>query len=131
VRRVPTEGGQNIAVREGRSGFKLDQPAEIAKPEELVDYDAIIFGTPTRFGNMAAQMKNFLDQTGSLWLTGKLIGKVGSIFTSAATQRGGHETTILASLPILLHHGMIIVGLPYSAQGQMRLDEMTRGSPFK
>ena len=95
-----------------------------------MDYDAIILGTPTRFGNMAAQMKNFLDQTGSLWFTGKLIGKVGSIFTSAATQHGGHETTILASLPVLLHHGMIVVGLPYSAQGQMRLDELTGGSPY-
>lgn len=127
VKRVPELVPEEIARA---THFKLDQPAEIATPEELVDYDAIIFGTPTRFGNMAAQMKNFIDQTGPLWFAGKLIGKVGSIFTSAATQHGGHETTILTSLTVLLHHGMIVVGLPYSAQGQMRLDELTGGSPY-
>jgi NAD(P)H dehydrogenase (quinone) len=79
---------------------------------------------------MAAQMKNFLDQTGNLWLGGKLIGKVASVFTSTATQHGGQESTILSTLPVLLHHGMIVVGLPYSAQGQMRLDEITGGSPY-
>jgi NAD(P)H dehydrogenase (quinone) len=127
IKRVPELVPEDVARA---SHFKVDQSAEVARPEELADYDAIIIGTPTRFGNMAAQMKNFLDQTGSLWFNGKLIGKVGSIFTSTATQHGGQETTILASLPILLHHGMIIVGLPYAAQGQMRLDEITGGSPY-
>ena len=113
-----------------QSGAKLDQPAPIAKPDELAEYDAVIFGTPTRFGNMAAQMKNFLDQTGSLWSQGKLIGKVGSVFTSTATQHGGQESTILTFQVVLQHHGMIIVGLPYAFQGQTRLDEITGGSPY-
>jgi NAD(P)H dehydrogenase (quinone) len=127
IKRVPELVPEDVARA---SHFKLDQAAAIASPQELADYDAIIFGTPTRFGNMAAQMKNFLDQTGGLWFAGKLIGKIGSIFTSSATQHGGQETTILASLPVLLHHGMIIVGLPYAAQGQMRLDEITGGGPY-
>lgn len=127
VKRVPELVPEDVARN---SHFKLDQAYPIARPEELIDYDAIIIGAPTRFGNMAAQMKNFLDQTGDLWLAGKLIGKVGSLFTSTAMQHGGQETTILASLPILLHHGMVIVGLPYAAQGQMRLDEITGGSPY-
>jgi NAD(P)H dehydrogenase (quinone) len=117
VKRVPELVPEDLAKA---SHFKLDQAAPIAKPDELVDYDAIIIGTPTRFGNMAAQMKNFLDQTGNLWFGGKLIGKVASVFTSTATQHGGQESTILSTLPVLLHHGMIVVGLPYSAQGQMR-----------
>ena len=109
--------------------MKLDQPAPIATVDELADYDAIIFGTPTRFGNMAAQMRNFLDQTGGLWAKGALIGKVGSVFTSTATQHGGQETTIISFHTTLLHQGMVIVGVPYLA-GQMRIDEITGGTPY-
>jgi NAD(P)H dehydrogenase (quinone) len=112
------------------SHFKLDQAAPIATVAELPEYDGIIFGTPTRFGNMAAQMKSFLDQTGGLWFNRKLVGKVGSIFTSTGSQHGGQESTILTSLTVLLHHGMIFVGLPYTAQGQARTDEITGGSPY-
>ncbi len=113
-----------------KSGAKLDQKAAVADPNELANYDAIIFGTPTRFGMMAAQMRNFLDQTGGLWAQGKLIGKVGSVFASTATQHGGQESTILSFHTTLLHQGMVVVGLPYSAQGQMKLDEITGGSPY-
>lgn len=120
---IPEERAQAI-------GVKLDQPAPIASPEELADYDAIIFGTPTRFGNMTAQMRNFLDQTGGLWVKGALIGKVGSVFTSSATQHGGQESTILSFHNTLLHQGMVIVGLPYSCTDQMRTDEITGGSPY-
>lgn len=127
VKRVP-ELVPEKAARE--SGIKLDQEALIADPAELADYDAIIFGTPTRYGKMAAQMSNFLDQTGALWMNGSLIGKVGSVFASTATQHGGQETTITGFHTTLLHHGMVIVGLPYSAQGQMRMDEITGGSPY-
>ena len=111
-------------------GVKLDQPAPIATTDELPDYDAIIFGTPTRFGNMTAQMRNFLDQTGGLWMKGSLIGKVGSVFTSSATQHGGQESTILSFHTTLLHQGMVIVGVPYSCTDQMRTDEITGGSPY-
>ncbi|MDE2309362.1 MAG: NAD(P)H:quinone oxidoreductase [Betaproteobacteria bacterium] len=111
-------------------GVKLDQPAPIATTDELPDYDAIIFGTPTRFGNMTAQMRNFLDQTGGLWMKGALIGKVGSVFTSSATQHGGQESTILSFHTTLLHQGMVIVGVPYSCADQMRTDEITGGSPY-
>jgi NAD(P)H dehydrogenase (quinone) len=97
---------------------------------ELANYDAIIFGAGTRFGTMAAQLRNFIDQTGGLWFQGKLVGKVGSVFTSSATQHGGQESTILGFIPTLLHHGMVVVGLPYTAQGQMRNDEITGGSPY-
>ncbi len=110
--------------------FKVDQAAPLATVEELPEYDAIIIGTPTRFGNMAAQMKNFLDQTGGLWFTGKLVGKVGSVFTSTATQHGGQESTILSTHTVLLHQGMVIVGLPYAFQGQMTLSEISGGSPY-
>jgi NAD(P)H dehydrogenase (quinone) len=110
--------------------YKTDQKAPIATVEELPEYDAIIFGTPTRYGTMTAQMKNFLDQTGALWAQGKLIGKVGSVFTSAATQHGGQEATVLTTLPVLLHHGMVVVGLPYSFQGQMGVDQIRGGSPY-
>lgn len=127
VKRVPELVPEKVA-RE--SGIKLDQEAPIAEPAELVDYDAIIFGTPTRYGKMAAQMSNFLDQTGALWMNGSLIGKVGSVFASTATQHGGQETTIVGFHTTLLHHGMVVVGLPYSAQGQMRMDEITGGSPY-
>ena len=102
----------------------------IISPDQLADADAIIFGTPTRFGNMAAQMRNFLDQTGSLWMKGALIGKVGSVFTSTGTQHGGQETTITSFHTTLLHHGMVIVGVPYSEQRLMNMDEITGGTPY-
>ncbi len=102
----------------------------IAKVEELVDADAIIFGTPTRFGNMCGQMRQFLDATGQLWAKGALVGKVGSVFTSTATQHGGQESTILSFHTTLLHQGMVIVGLPYSFAGQMDNSEITGGSPY-
>lgn len=102
----------------------------IATPSQLADADAIIFGTPTRFGNMCAQMRNFLDQTGGLWMQGSLVGKVGSVFTSTATQHGGQESTVLSFHTTLLHHGMVIVGVPYSEQRQMTMDEITGGSPY-
>ncbi|HEX2527506.1 MAG TPA: NAD(P)H:quinone oxidoreductase [Geminicoccus sp.] len=127
VKRVPELVPQEV---QEQSHYKMDQPAPIAEPSELADYDAIIFGTPTRYGNMAAQMKQFLDQTGSLWAQGKLIGKVGSVFTSTASQHGGQETTCTSFHTVLLHHGMVIVGLPYSFQGQMGLGEILGGSPY-
>jgi NAD(P)H dehydrogenase (quinone) len=127
VKRVPEIVPEDVARA---SGIKLDQAAPVATPAELADYDAIIFGTPTRFGMMAAQMRNFLDQTGGLWAKGALIGKVGSVFTSTATQHGGQESTILSFHTTLLHHGMVVVGLPYAFAGQTRLDEITGGSPY-
>ena len=127
VKRVPEIVPEAVAKA---SGFKLDQAAPLAAVDELPGYDAIILGVPTRFGSMPAQMKNFLDQTGSLWFQGKLIGKVGSVFTSTATQHGGQESTILSTHTVLLHHGMVIVGLPYSFQGQMGVAEVTGGSPY-
>lgn len=127
VKRVAELVPEEVAKQ---NGFKLDQAAPVADPKELDQYDAVIFGTPTRFGNMAAQMKQFLDQTGGLWAQGKLIGKVGSVFTSTATQHGGQESTILNFHTTLLHHGMVVVGLPYSFAGQMTLDEITGGSPY-
>ena len=113
-----------------KSGGKADQAAAVATPGELSDYDAIIFGTPTRFGNMSGQMRTFLDQTDGLWASGALIGKVGSVFASSATQHGGQESTILSFHTTLLHHGMVIVGLPYSEARQMGLDEIKGGSPY-
>lgn len=127
VKRVPELVPDDVARA---SGFKLDQAAPIATVAELPDYDAIIIGVPTRFGNMPAQMKNFLDQTGGLWFQGKLVGKVGSVFTSSATQHGGQESTILTTHVVLLHQGMVIVGLPYSYQGQMGVTELVGGSPY-
>jgi NAD(P)H dehydrogenase (quinone) len=127
IKRVPELVPEALAKA---SHFKLDQAAPVATVDELPDYDAIIFGVPTRFGNMAAQMKNFLDQTGPLWFAGKLVGKVGSVFASSATQHGGQESTILSTHTVLLHQGMVIVGLPYAWQGQMKLDEITGGSPY-
>jgi NAD(P)H dehydrogenase (quinone) len=127
IKRVPELVPDEVAKQ---SGFKLDQKAPIAKPDELADYDAVIFGVPTRFGNMAAQMKNFLDQTGGLWMKGALVGKVGSVFASTATQHGGQETTITSFHTTLLHQGMVIVGLPYTCQDQMTLDEIAGGSPY-
>ncbi len=110
-------------------GAKVDQAAPIADPKELGEYDAIVFGTPTRFGNMAAQMRNFLDQTGKLWMQGALVGKVGSVFTSTGTG-GGNESTILTFLPTLLHHGMVVVGLPYSCPELTDLSVVKGGSPY-
>jgi NAD(P)H dehydrogenase (quinone) len=127
VKRVPELVPDEVAKK---SGLKLDQAAPVATVDELASYDAIIFGAPTRFGMMAAQMRNFLDQTGGLWVKGALIGKVGSVFTSTATQHGGQESTILSFHTTLLHQGMVIVGLPYSNKTQMRLDEITGGSPY-
>lgn len=113
-----------------KAGFKLEQPAPIATVAELADYDAVIFGTPTRFGNMSAQMKTFIDQAGPLWMSGALVGKVGSVFTSSATQHGGQESTILTFHPVLLHLGFVIVGLPYAFQGQMGTSEVMGNSPY-
>jgi NAD(P)H dehydrogenase (quinone) len=127
IKRVPEIVPEAVARA---SHFKLDQRAPVASVDELPNYDAIVFGVPTRFGNMAAQMKNFLDQTGGLWAQGKLVGKVGSVFASTATQHGGQESTILATHTVLLHHGMVLVGLPYAWQGQTRIDEITGGSPY-
>jgi len=127
VKRVPELVPEDVARAHH---FKVDQAAPVATPAELSEYDAIIFGTPTRFGNMASQMKNFLDQTGGLWASGALIGKVGSVFTSSATQHGGQESTILSFHTVLLHHGMAVVGLPYSFQGQTDNSEITGGSPY-
>jgi len=127
IKRVP-ETMPEEAFR--AAGGKTNQAAPIAQPAELADYDAIIFGTGTRFGNMTGQMRNFLDQTGGLWMKGSLVGKVGSVFCSSATQHGGQESTILTFIPTLLHQGMIVVGLPYAEQRQMGLDEIKGGSPY-
>lgn len=127
VKRVPETVPEEIARK---SGFKLDQKAPVATVEELPQYDAILFGSPTRYGNMTAQMKSFLDQTGSLWASGALVGKVGSVFTSTATQHGGQESTILTFHPVLLHLGFVIVGLPYAFQGQMGVTEVMGNSPY-
>ncbi|HEX4268253.1 MAG TPA: NAD(P)H:quinone oxidoreductase [Steroidobacteraceae bacterium] len=112
------------------SGFRLDQLAPEADPAELERYDGIIFGTPTRFGNMAAQMRNFLDQTGPLWMRGALVGKVGSVFCSTASQHGGQETTLISFQLTLMHHGMVIVGLPYTFKDLTTLREVTGGTPY-
>ena len=127
IKRVPELVPAEVAEK---AGMKLDQGAAVATPGELADYDAIVFGTPTRFGNMAAQMRNFLDQTGGLWAKGALVGKVGSVFTSTGTQHGGQETTITSFHTTLLHHGMVIVGVPYACEGLSNMDEITGGSPY-
>jgi NAD(P)H dehydrogenase (quinone) len=127
VKRVPELVPDDVAAA---SGVKLDQVAPFATPGELADYDAIIFGTPTRFGNMAAQMRNFLDQTGGLWFTKALVGKVGSVFVSTASQHGGQETTITSFHTTLLHHGMVIVGLPYTFEGNSEMGEISGGTPY-
>jgi len=127
VKRVPELVPEEVARG---AGIKLDQDAPFADPAELGDYDAIIVGTPTRFGNMAAQMRNFWDQTGPLWVKGALVGKVGSAFTSTASQHGGQEMTITSTHTTLLHHGMIIVGLPYSWPGNAQMDEISGGTPY-
>ena len=127
VKRVPELVPDEVAKG---AGIKLDQAAPLADPNELADYDAIIFGTPTRFGNMAAQMRNFLDQTGGLWFTKALVGKVGSVFVSTASQHGGQETTITSFHTTLLHHGMVIVGLPYTFEGNAEMGEISGGTPY-
>ena len=127
VKRVPELVPEEVARK---AGMKLEQQAPLASVEELAGYDAIIFGTPTRFGNMTAQMRNFLDQTGGLWVKGALVGKVASVFASTATQHGGQETTITSFHHTLLHQGMIIVGLPYSFAGLTRMDEVSGGTPY-
>lgn len=127
VKRVPEIMPEEVARK---AGAKLDQEAPVATTDELSDYDAIIFGTPTRFGNMCAQMRNFLDQTGKHWTKGSLIGKVGSVFTSTGTQHGGQETTVTSFHTTLLHQGMVIVGVPYSCEALVNMDEITGGSPY-
>lgn len=127
VKRVPELVPLEVAKA---AGFRLDQPAPIAQVEELAQYDAIIFGTPTRFGNMCSQMRNFLDQTGPMWMRGALVGKVGSCFCSTASQHGGQETTITSFHLTLLHHGMIVVGLPYTYKDLSTMREVTGGTPY-
>jgi len=127
VKRVPELMPEDVARA---AGAKLDQAAPLASPDELADYDAILFGTPTRFGNMAAQMRNFLDQTGSLWAGGKLIGKVGSVFASTGSQHGGQETTLTSFHTTLFHQGMVVVGVPYSCPALTTMDEITGGTPY-
>jgi len=127
VKRVPETAPLEVAKA---SHFKLDQAAPIAKIDDLADYDAIIVGTPTRFGRVSSQMASFLDQAGGLWMRGVLNGKVGAAFTSTATQHGGQETTLFSVITNLLHFGFVVVGLPYSFQGQMTLSEITGGSPY-
>ncbi len=126
VKRVPELVPDEVARA---AHYKADQAAPIAAPQELADYDAVVFGTPTRFGNMASQMRNFLDQTGGLWAKGALVGKVGSVFTSTGTG-GGNETTITSFHSTLLHHGMVIVGLPYAAPELADISELKGGSPY-
>ena len=127
IKRVPETMPEDTVKQ---MGAKTDQKAPVASPDELADYDAVIFGTPTRFGNMAGQMRNFLDQTGGLWAGGKLIGKVGSVFASTGTQHGGQETTITSFHTTLFHHGMVVVGVPYSCEGLTNMKEISGGTPY-
>ena len=127
IKRVPELVPDELAKA---SGYKLDQGAPVATVDELADYDAIIIGAGTRFGTVASQMRNFLDQTGGLWARGALVGKVGGAFTATATQHGGQEVTLIGVIQTLLHHGLIVVGLPYAFAGQMTLDEIAGGSPY-
>jgi NAD(P)H dehydrogenase (quinone) len=127
VKRVPELMSNEAAAQ---AGMKVNQAAPLADPNELSGYDAIIVGTPTRFGNMSAQMRNFWDQTGALWFSRALVGKVGSVFTSTASQHGGQESTILSVHTTLLHHGMVIVGLPYSWAGNSQMAEISGGTPY-
>jgi NAD(P)H dehydrogenase (quinone) len=124
---VPDDALEASGAKAARTAFAH---VPVANPGQLAEADAVIFGTPTRFGNMAAQMRNFLDQTGGLWVSGALVGKVGSVFTSTATQHGGQETTIVSFHATLLHQGMIIVGVPYSEQRLMNMSEITGGTPY-
>jgi len=127
IKRVPELVPEELARQ---SGYKLEQAAPIATVDDLGGYDAVIVGAGTRYGTAASQMRNFLDQTGGLWVKGALVGKVGSAFTSTATQHGGQETTLIGLIQTLLHHGMIVAGLPYAWAGQQRMDEITGGSPY-
>jgi NAD(P)H dehydrogenase (quinone) len=127
IKRVPETVPEEIAKG---AHFKLDQAAPVAAVADLAEYDAIVIGAPTRFGRMPSQLAAFLDQAGGLWATGKLNGRVGAAFTSTASQHGGNETTLFSIITNLLHFGMIIVGLPYSHQGQMTLDEIVGGAPY-
>ena len=127
VKRVPELMSEEAARN---AGAKLEQSAPVADPAELADYDAIVVGTPTRFGNMAAQMRNFWDQTGKLWFEGRLIGKLGSAFCSTGSQHGGQETTLTSMHSTLLHHGMLVVGVPYSNKELMNMGEITGGTPY-
>jgi NAD(P)H dehydrogenase (quinone) len=124
---VPDAALERTGAKAARQAFAH---VPVMEPDQLAEADAVIFGTPTRFGNMAAQMRNFLDQTGKLWVKGSLIGKVGSVFTSTGTQHGGQETTITSFHTTLLHLGMVIVGVPYSCQGLTNMSEITGGSPY-
>jgi NAD(P)H dehydrogenase (quinone) len=124
---VPEETLRKSGAKAARAEFAA---IPVATPDDLASADAIIFGTPTRFGNMCAQMRNFLDQTGGLWMSGALVGKIGSVFTSTATQHGGQETTITSFHTTLLHHGMVIVGVPYSETRLMNMDQITGGTPY-
>ena len=131
LRRVPETLPEEVLEKMGAvEAQQFMSKVPICSVEELVSADAVIFGTPTRFGNMCGQMRQFLDATGQLWAQGALVGKVGSVFTSSATQHGGQESTLLSFHITLLHHGFVIVGLPYTFQGQMRIDEITGGSPY-
>ncbi len=127
IKRVPELVPDEVARN---SHFKLDQQAPIAKPADLLEYDAIICGTGTRYGRLSSQMANFWDQTGGLWFEGKLVGKLGAAFTSTASQHGGQETTLFSILTNMIHHGMVVTGLPYSFQGQLTLDEVAGGTPY-
>ncbi len=124
---LPDEVLEMMGALEAQKSFS---GVPVCRVDDLEEADAVMFGTPTRFGNMCGQMRQFLDATGQLWMKGALVGKVGSVFTSTATQHGGQESTILSSHITLLHHGMVVVGLPYSFRGQMRIDEVTGGSPY-
>jgi len=131
LRRVPETLSEEVLEKMGAVEAQQSMSnVSICTVDELASADAVIFGTPTRFGNMCGQMRQFLDATGQLWANGTLVGKVGSVFTSSATQHGGQESTILSFHITLLHHGFIVVGLPYTFQGQMRIDEITGGSPY-
>jgi NAD(P)H dehydrogenase (quinone) len=127
IKRVPETTPTDVAKA---SHFKLEQAAPVAQIDDLADFDAIIVGAPTRFGRMCSQMASFLDQAGPLWMTGTLNGKVGGAFTSSATQHGGQEVTLFSIITNLFHFGMTIVGLPYSHQGQMTLDDIVGGAPY-
>lgn len=127
IKRVPELVPEELARA---SGYKLDQAAPIATVDDLPNYDAIIIGAGTRFGTVASQMRNFLDQTGGIWAKGALVGKVGGAFTATATQHGGQETTLIGLIQTLLHHGLVVSGLPYAYAGQMTMDEITGGSPY-
>jgi len=124
---IPDEALEKSGAKSARAAFAH---VPVASPNQLAEADGIIFGTPTRFGNMTAQMRNFLDQTGGLWVKGGLVGKVGSVFASTGTQHGGQETTITSFHTTLLHHGMVLVGVPYSEQRLVTMDEITGGTPY-